>query len=55
MPKTVKGYLKLLRELEKLEVSELKDYEKLSYGAKSWIGVLQGQISNNLHEFDLDR
>lgn len=50
-PKTIKGYLSILRKLESTGHTTLRDYDKLNPEQKQLIGFMSGEIGNILGEF----
>ena len=51
-PKTIKGYIKLIRNIEKIAVSTLKGYDDLNQEQKNILSEISGQISNNINEYN---
>lgn len=51
-PKTIKGYIKLIRNIEKIAVSTLKGYDNLNQEQKNILSEISGQISNNINEYN---
>lgn len=51
-PKTIKGYIKLIRNIEKIAVSTLKGYDNLNQEQKNILSEIGGQISNNINEYN---
>lgn len=49
--KTIKGYISILKRIEKIILTDLKNYDKLSEKQKEIIRFLSGEISNFLGEF----
>jgi len=51
-PKTIRGYVNLIRKIELIDPSALKGYEKLSKKTKDEIGKLSAEISNIVNEIE---
>ena len=51
-PSTIKGYVKLIRNIEKIAVSTLKGYDKLNQEQKNILAEISGQISNNINDYN---
>ena len=51
-PTTIKGYIRLIRNIEKIAVSTLKGYDKLNQEQKKILSEISGQISNNINEYN---
>lgn len=51
-PKTIKGYIKLIRNIEKIAVNTLKGYDNLNQEQKNILSEISGQISNNINEYN---
>jgi hypothetical protein len=49
-PKTIKGYITMMRKIETFTVSDLKGFDKLSQETKDNLGELLGSISNIVNE-----
>lgn len=49
-PTTIRGYILMMRKIEKFTVSDLKDYDKLSEQTKEDLGNLLGSISNIVND-----
>lgn len=49
-PKTIKGYISLMRKIEKFTVSDLKGFNELSDQTKEDLGNLLGSISNIVND-----
>lgn len=50
-PKTIKGYIKLVRKLECIPLTFLKGFDKLTEQQKQQLYELSGSISNNINEY----
>ncbi len=51
-PKSIKGYLSALRELEATGLTELVGYDKLNDEQKQYLGIISAELSNTLADFD---
>jgi len=49
-PTTIRGYISLMRKIEKFTVSDLKGFDKLSEKTKDDLGYLLGSISNIVND-----
>lgn len=51
LPKTLKGYINLLNQIESKSISDLKGYERLNNEQKLYLGAISAAIGNNLQDF----
>lgn len=51
-PKTVKGYISMMRRVEKMPVHSLKGYDKLSRESQLLLSSICAGIGNDLGELD---
>lgn len=52
MPKTIKGYISLIRRIEEVSVKSLKGFDDLSEHDKEILTFLDGNISNDINEIE---
>jgi hypothetical protein len=53
-PKTVSGYLSLLRQIANIQTHNLKGYDELTKDQKMSLGSISADIDNDLVEFEDD-
>lgn len=51
-PATIKGYLALIRKIEKMMFSDKKGFDDLPENVQEAIGILSADISNALNEVE---
>jgi len=51
-PKTIKGYIKLLKKIEKISPQLLKGFEQLPVSEKEKIEILDAELSNLINEIN---
>lgn len=49
-PKTIKGYILMMRRIEKIPCSLLKGYDKLPHSDQNELSGLSGSIGNHINE-----
>ena len=49
-PKTAKGYIALIKRIDKIPLQGLKDYDKLDKNQKNALSIICAEISNNVDE-----
>lgn len=50
IPKTAKGYISLMKKLEKTKLWELKGYHSLSAGEQDKLILINSEISNQINK-----
>lgn len=51
-PQTIKGYISLIRKIDKIPVSHLKGFDELSKEQQKCLLALTAELANSLGEFD---